>query len=177
MPNIEPSDSVGNVGCGSLTSRTSSQLARKQISLRLKRQKAELQQKQRQIKFEQEFQQKQQLIEFELRQAELDAEEQMLNLSNPNSVVSALSQNQQQVYKPFPHAQPRESLVTLHLNTQKILLILKHMLNHTDHQWKVLLAQSLLHCGTTEGTLHNTTLIRRKGFNISKSRNSRKPSQ
>ena len=121
MPNIEPSDSVSNVGCGSLTSRTSSQLARKQISLRLKRQKAELQEKQRQIKFEQEFQQKQQQIEFErefqqkqnqiefeLRQAELEAEEQMLNLSNPNSVVSALSQNQQQFYKPFPHKQPKE---------------------------------------------------------------------
>ena len=121
MPNIEPSDSVSNVGSGSSRSCTSSQLARKQISLRLKRQKAELQEKQRQIKFEQEFQQKQQQIEFErefqqkqnqiefeLRQAELEAEEQMLNLSNPNSVVSALSQNQQQFYKPFPHKQPKE---------------------------------------------------------------------
>ena len=136
MPNIEPSDSVSNVGCGSLTSRTSSQLARKQISLRLKRQKAELQEKQRQIKFEQEFQQKQRQIkfeqefqqkqqqieferefqqkqnqiEFELRQAELDAEEQMLHLSNPNSVVSARSRNQQTVCKPLPHTQPRKRL-------------------------------------------------------------------
>ena len=34
----------------------------------------------------------------------------MLNLSNPNSVVSALSKNQQQVYEPFSHTQPRERL-------------------------------------------------------------------
>ena len=92
--------------------------------MRLKKQKAELQRKQQQIEFKLEFQQqkqqhielergfqqKQPQIKFELRQAELDAEEQMLNLSNPNSVLSALSQNQQQVYKPFAHTQPRKRL-------------------------------------------------------------------
>ena len=125
MPNIGPSDSVSNIGCGTSTSCTSLQLARKQISLQLKRQKAKLRRKQQQIEFEREFQQqkqqqieferefqqqKQQQIEIELRQAKLDAEEQMLNLSNPNSVVSALPRNQQQVYQPFSYKQPRERL-------------------------------------------------------------------
>ena len=40
MPNNEPSDSVSNFGRGSSTSRTSTQLARKQISLRLKKTKS-----------------------------------------------------------------------------------------------------------------------------------------
>ena len=120
MPSIKPFDSVSNVGSGSSRSCASSQLARKQISLRLKKQKAELQQKQHQI-------------EFELRQAELEAKEQMLNLSNPNSVVSALSQNQQQVYKPFPYTQPRERLCDFTPKHTEDFIMLNHTLNHTDH--------------------------------------------
>ena len=93
---IEPHDSVSNVGSGfSHTSLTPSQLAHKQIDLDLERQRLEAefeaQQAQAQAQMQAQQAQAEAQLKLKLSLAELQAKEKRLALSNSGSVVSRRS--------------------------------------------------------------------------------------
>ena len=95
----------------------------------------------------------------------------MLNLSNPNPVVSALSQNRQQVYQPFAHTQPRERLVDV---TPKHIKDFAHAQPHAQSYKPQV--ESTANANSTplrdhRGYSHNANLILRIGLQHFKIKN------